>query len=195
MRYDYVKVYLRGHWPDNDMNINFEQRDLAVLETCDAIIYGGSFGGIAAALELARGGKRVMLIEPRTYLGREMTATLRPWLRAADLSGAPEFVRSAAREAGKLMPSGEIAFNLDALKIHLEDTLLDAGVNLLYASALTGLLMASDALQGVVIGNKSGRQVVRCSLLIDTSETALAARLSGEAFEPAPETATYFRTL
>ena len=177
------------------MNINYEQRDLAVLESCDAVIYGGSFGGIAAALALAQGGKRVMLVEPRTYPGREMTATLRPWLRETELSGVPEFVRSAAREAGKRMPSGEIAFNLDALKIHLEDTLLGAGVKLLYASAITGLLTENNALQGVVIGNKSGRQVIRCSLLIDASETALAARLAGESFEPEPETATYWRTL
>jgi flavin-dependent dehydrogenase len=177
------------------LNINFEHHDLAVLETCDAVVYSGSFGGIAAALALARGGKRVMMVEPRTYLGREMTATLRPWLKEADLSSAPEFLQSAAREAGKLLPSGEIAFNLDALKIYLEDILISSGVKLLYASALTGLMTRDDALQGVIIGNKSGRQVIRCALLVDASETALAARLAGEAFEPAPETAMYWRTL
>jgi flavin-dependent dehydrogenase len=177
------------------MNINFEHHDLAVLETCDVVVYGGSFGGIAAALELARSGKRVMLVEPRTYLGREMTATLRPWLYEADLSGAPEFVHSVVRDAGKLMASGEIAFNLDALKIHLEDILIAAGVKLLYASALTGLLVRDGALQGVVIGNKSGRQVIQCGLLIDASETALAARLAGETFAAMPEMAAYFRTL
>lgn len=177
------------------MNINVEQHDLAVLETCDAVVYGGSFGGIAAALALTQAGRRVILIEPRTYLGREMTAVLRPWLPEADLRDLPEFVRAAVDKAGRRTASGEIALNLDSLKIDLEDTLLGAGVKLLYASLLTGLLTDEGVLRGVVIGNKSGRQVIRCGLLVDASETALAARLAGESFAPVPETALYWRTL
>lgn len=35
-----------------------------------------------------------------------------------------------------------------------------------------------------MIGNKAGRQIVRCRTIIDATETALVARLAGEVFEP-----------
>ena len=85
---------------------------------------------------------------------------------------------------------------MDALKIHLEDLLLAVGVRLLYASVVVGIQQQAGALQGVVIGNKSGWQVIQCHLLIDTSETALVARVLGEAFQHAPTALVpYRRTL
>ncbi|HEV2066037.1 MAG TPA: FAD-dependent oxidoreductase [Thermomicrobiales bacterium] len=62
------------------MRVQYEQTTLPILREADIAIVGGSFAGIAAALRLARAGLAVIVIEPRTYLGREMTATLRPWL-------------------------------------------------------------------------------------------------------------------
>ncbi len=64
------------------MHVTLGARALPVLHECDAAVVGGSLGGVAAALALARAGRRVALIESRTYLGREITATLRPWLPA-----------------------------------------------------------------------------------------------------------------
>lgn len=53
---------------------------------------------------------------------------------------------------------------------------------MLNTSLLTGL--CEDEL---VIGNKSGRQIIRCRTIIDAIETAAIARLAGEAFEPPSE--------
>lgn len=55
--------------------------------TADAAVIGGSFAGVAAALRLAAGGMWTVLVEPRTYMGREATATLRPWLAADGTDG------------------------------------------------------------------------------------------------------------
>ena len=63
------------------MEIVYDRTTLTVLHDCDVAVTGGSFGGVAAALTLARAGRRVALVEPRTYLGREISATLRPWVR------------------------------------------------------------------------------------------------------------------
>ena len=49
------------------------------------------------------------------------------------------------------------------------------------------------SLQGVVIGNKSGRQVILCQVLIDATETALTARLAGAKFEAVQESQARFR--
>jgi flavin-dependent dehydrogenase len=174
---------------------------LPILTTCDALIVGGSFGGTAAALSLAKAGRRVLLVEPRTYLGREMTATLRPWINFSEGQSLPALLESTLVAAGSIAAGGEIRpseypLNMDAVKLHLEEVLLKAGVKILYASLVTDVLTSEGKLQGVVIGNKSGRQVILCNLLVDTSETALIARLAGEIFESVPVgTVSYRRTL
>src|ERR1700677_3890835 len=38
-------------------------------ETYDVVVYGGTSGGVAAALQTARMGKRVVLIEPSQHVG------------------------------------------------------------------------------------------------------------------------------
>lgn len=174
--------------------------NLPVLATCDALIVGASFGGIAAALSLASAGRRVMLIEPRTYPGQEITATLRPWIIVREGQMLSPLLKSTLLTAGNIdsessIRPGEYPLNMDAVKLHLEELLLEAGVRILYASLVTQVIAPDGQLQGVVIGNKSGRQVILCDLLLDTSETALVARLSGEGFEPSPDTARYRRTL
>jgi flavin-dependent dehydrogenase len=161
--------------------------ELPVLFQGDAVVFGGSLAGIAAALRLAGAGRSVALVEPRTYLGREIAATLRPWLPVDRHKARPEPIGSflarleaeSPEEAGA-GPETELPFALDSLKLHLEDSLLAAGVKLLYASLPVAICRGSGGVEGVVIGNKSGRQFLGCTVLIDASETALAARLVGE---------------
>ena len=160
--------------------VTLDRQALPILHTSDAVVIGGSLAGVAAALTLARAGRRVALVESRTYLGREITATLRPWIplpAGADPSALPEVV-SACIEASRTAPrAGEFPLHPDAVKIRLEDLLLDAGVKLLYASTPVGLCAEGDSLQGVVIGNKSGRQVLVCRLLVSASLGTALARL------------------
>ncbi len=179
----------------HSINLSFQQPTLPVLVACDAVVIGASFGGVAAALELAHAGYSVTLVEPRTYPGREITATLRPWLKTEDGAPLPKLLTLSLDAAGKRTGQGEFAFNLDALKIHLEDVLIEAGVKLLYASMVVGVQQQNSVLQGVIIGNKSGRQVIACRLLLDTSETALVAHLLGESFQSFPPSAIYQRVL
>lgn len=173
--------------------IAYERATLPVLAKTDAVVIGGSLAGVAAALGLARAGRQVMLVEPRTYLGREITATLRPWLPDGD---AHTLVSHLAEAAGVRLPDTTWRLNLDSVKQWLEDALLAANVRLLYASLVVGVQVRDGALHGVVVGNKSGRQFIECGLLLDTSETALVARLLREPFnEPPVVPVRYRRTL
>jgi hypothetical protein len=61
--------------------IAFQNAYLPVIDKCDVLIVGGSFAGVSAALEFAKAGKKVVLVERRIYLGREMTSTCRPWIK------------------------------------------------------------------------------------------------------------------
>src|SRR4051812_37740666 len=41
----------------------------AAPESCDVLVYGGTSGGVIAAVEAARLGRKVVLIEPGRHLG------------------------------------------------------------------------------------------------------------------------------
>ncbi|WP_175631944.1 FAD-dependent oxidoreductase [Virgibacillus siamensis] len=155
-------------------------RDLPVLYDVDFVIVGGSFAGVSAAIKLAQSGKRVAIIESRTYLGREVTATLRPWLDAS--AHIPTKVIERVSERG-VQKGSEIALYMDHVKTSLEDLLLKENVMLLYASYPTEIHTAADEKKLLVIGNKSGRQVVKADVVMDATESSSVLRLSGEKFE------------
>jgi ribulose 1,5-bisphosphate synthetase/thiazole synthase len=176
------------------MTLSYARRNLPVLYENDCVVVGGSFAGIAAALQLARRGQRVTLVEARTYLGREVTATLRPWFLVGErpiVGWLNPFITGDDPPGNP----GEYPLHLDQLKIYLEDLLLLNGVNLLYASTVVQVLQEGGKARGIIVGNKSGRQAVTGHCLVDATATALLARLVNASFEPPPETALYHNTL
>ena len=56
--------------------VRLDRPTLPVPRHSEIVVAGGSFAGVSAALAFARAGRKVVLVEPRTYLGRELTATL-----------------------------------------------------------------------------------------------------------------------
>lgn len=183
---------------------------IPVLEAADVVIIGGSLAGIACAVELAKGDLRVMIIEPRTYLGREMTAPLRPWLElsSSEIAKAPELIGFIAEQAGEEAFADTFAdaatylpLHPDRLKRALEDKLMAHAIRFLYASLPVAVVREEEgaALQGLVIANKTGSQFIPCAAIIDMTETGIVSRLGGgSAAWPAhagTETAVYARTL
>lgn len=81
------------------MTIRIPAGDVPVIAEADVAVIGASFAGIACALALAECGRSVAVIEPRTYPGRELTATLRPWLGTAE-ADEPALVRTVRERAG-----------------------------------------------------------------------------------------------
>ena len=157
--------------------IHFIRNTLPLLQSTEFTIVGGSFAGISAALELARAGRSVVLVEPRTYLGWEITATLRPWVPALPSGEYPELIAACIETSGTHARQGEYPLHPDAIKTCLEDRLLAAGVQLVYASQPVGF-----SRHGLIIGNKSGRQVIECQAVLDCTPTAQVVRLSAGTF-------------
>jgi flavin-dependent dehydrogenase len=192
-------------------SVPLSRTTLPVLRSAEIVIAGGSFAGVAAALAFAKAKRKVILIEPRTYLGREVTATLRPWI--PNKSGLPPVVQACTGVQNpyqypnpsvrpgqfstiEYTPSGdEMALKPDKIKLSLEDLLLEAGVEFFYASFPVGLCMDGGALAGLIIANKSSRQVVECRMIVDATDTAVVARLAGAEFEAPPAVAQYKRTI
>lgn len=171
------------------MNVSYDRSALPILHDCDLVVVGGSLGGMETALALARAGRRVTLVEARTYLGREITATLRPWIPAPVGDGIfplPPLISDCIEASGASAADGEFPLRMDAIKIRLEDRLLDTGIKLVYASRPVGVCVEAGVLRGLVIANKSGRQVITCNAILDASTTAIVARLAGAEFEESP---------
>ncbi len=180
------------------MSLAFPVRDLPVLYACDVFVLGAGFAGLTAAVQLAHRGHTVVLVEPRTYPGREMMAKGRPYVTDPDfgMSGLHEPLATAWRVArDEVRPQG-IPVHEDRFKLALEDTLRDVGVKLYYASLPVGLVRTVDGgIGGIIVGNKSGRQIVTCQYVIDASETALIARLLDEPFAKPPPASLFRRRL
>ena len=164
---------------------------LPVLHKADVIVVGGSLAGISAALDFAKNGSKVVLIEFRNYLGYNISASLRPWINLGRLANQPpepfatclEKMQAVGQIDSKINKE-EIPLWIDAFKVSSEDVLLNAGVKIIYSSQPIDTITDKGKIGGVVIGNKSGRQVIISPLVIDASSTAIVARLVGGEFEP-----------
>ncbi len=206
MRPPYIAVWcgqcLSGVLEDQDImeqnkQIMLRREDLPVLADCDLLVVGGSFAGIAAALAAAEAGLSVVLVEPRTYLGREASACLRPFTAMPGAESIPDLLQSSIEAAGMAFAdAGVITFRAGDLKTHLEDRLLAAGVKIIYASQPAGLHSEAGCIRGVIFGNKSGRQVVRARVVIDATDPSLLFQLAGSRKPLRTEmTALFYRTL
>lgn len=149
-----------------------------MLHNADVVVAGGSLAAVAAAIRLSESGQRVVLVEAGTMLGTDITATLRPWLPAGEV---PDLLRPTVPDG--VRTDTEIPLWPDGLKTGLEERLGEAGVVLLYASRPVGLEFGDGRVAGVVIGNKSGRQLIRARTVLDATDAGTVARLAGGRFD------------
>jgi ribulose 1,5-bisphosphate synthetase/thiazole synthase len=167
-------------------SVRFERSRVPIMMRTDVIVAGGSLAGVAAALEFARAGKKVVIVEYRTYLGREVSATLKPWVDLGALANGgnvPDVFAACLKKMDVNPTAGETPLWMDSFKRAAEDLLLDAKVELIYASFPTEAIISNGEIRGVVIGNKSGRQALLAHQVIDATSTALVARLAGAKFK------------
>jgi ribulose 1,5-bisphosphate synthetase/thiazole synthase len=167
-------------------SVRIDRSRIPVLHNVDVVILGGSLAAVASALRFSRSGLTVVMVEHRNYLGREVSATLKPWVDLGQLTGegqVPEPIAVCLKRMEVAPHAGEIPIGMDAFKVSLESMLLDAGVKFVYASLPTEAIVVDGAIRGVIIGNKSGRQALLGRLVLDATSTALVARVAGAKFE------------
>jgi ribulose 1,5-bisphosphate synthetase/thiazole synthase len=177
-------------------------RPIKVIAEADVAVIGGSFAGLSSAIRFAQSGKTVIILEPRTYLGREITATLRPWIPMANESHAGQRLEWLERCLKECMEhdlggfqSHDVPLHPDRLKIALEDIILANGIKLLYATLPIGLQVEERVVKGVIIANKAGRQAVRCSIVMDATETGIMSSLTGASVSFRKKEGIYYRVL
>ena len=175
-----------------------ESLETKITATCDILVCGGGFAGISAALAAARQGKKVILLERQYMLGGLGTAGLvTVYLPICDGFGkqvsfgiAEELLRLSvsmgaetshrrypenwltecdASKRTKNDPRFETQYNPQLFAILAEQLLLDAGVEILYGTYAVAVHKAMDKIDAVIIENKSGRQGIAVTSVVDAT--------------------------
>ncbi len=176
--------------------------DLPVLRELDVLVVGGGSAGVAAATVCGRNGLKTALIEKYGFCGGAAVAglsgTICGMYMASDKeSHTPEQVvfgfteefrsRLAAR-GGVTEPQiygKTFTVTHDPLvwREVADELLEEAGVEIFYHTAVSGVIMDGETYKGVVVESNAGRSVILAKRIIDASgDAAVVARAGGEYF-------------
>jgi hypothetical protein len=164
----------------------------------DVVVAGAGPGGALAAIAAGRLGAKVLLVDQLGFPGGMFTggnmsvANCWPW---AGL-GKEIFDRLKARGAAISHPDDppnyplfhfksyswrNVSYDPEAAKLVLFEMLEAAGVKLLLHSYVTGAVMEGNQVRGIVVENKSGRQVICGKVVCDgTADGDVAASAGAE---------------
>jgi 2-polyprenyl-6-methoxyphenol hydroxylase-like FAD-dependent oxidoreductase len=164
----------------------------------DVAVAGGGAAGVAAAVTTARQGLRVTLVERYGFCGggavAGMSGTVCGLYEASGNPGKPpkqvvfgfadEFVRLLEARGGLTPP---VRYGKTWTRVHdplvwreaADHVLREAGVQVLYHSTVTGVLLEGDRVQGLALYTKQGPVMLRARLTIDASGDADVVAMAG----------------
>ena len=156
---------------------NQSHRKIPVAYTVDVVVVGGSTAAIAAAVSASQNGAKVFLVAQETYLGEDVSGTCRYW------NVDPNALNT---KLGKKLFGNGLPIPLK-FKQTLDNELIDNKIEFLFSSYVTDLLTDPQGNPaGVVIANRSGRQVIKAKVIIDATPRAMVSRLTNASFTPYP---------
>ena len=168
----------------NPENIKYcfqSERKIPVVYRVDVVVIGGSTAGVAAAIAASDEGASVFLAAQEPYLGEDVCGTFRLWNgdTQTDLGQ-------------KIFGNGQPTPMF--VKRILDRELITRNIPFLYSSYATDLVYDNkQKISGVVISNRSGRQVILAKTVIDATPRAMVTRMSNALFAKYPVEKQEFR--
>ena len=169
-------------------------------KTYDVVVAGAGVAGVAAALEVARAGFSVALVEKTVFAGGLATTGLvNIYLPLCDGEGhqvtfgiAEEFLHASClygpgkvparwKSATSKKPAGRfmLTFSPAAFILSLDELMTDAGIDIWYDTLICSSMVKKGRITGVEVENKSGRGLLQATVIIDATGDGDVAHRAG----------------
>ena len=203
--------------PEGAASVTEPAKDIPIAREVDVVVAGGGISGVFAALGAAQSGASVILIERFESIGGTAgpgmnvsggiqsrgTSALEAYEPGDERPGRPNIPhtwiypelpgladRFQARMDELIGPNFQHLDRTNAFGYVATEMLLEAGVELMLGTFVCDPVMDAERtkVQGVFVENKSGRQAILASVVIDaTGEADVARRAGAEVLWPKPE--------
>lgn len=172
--------------------------DLPILDEIDVLVIGGGAAGVAAAVTAGNMAKNTWLIEKYGFCGGAAVAGLSGticgmYMASDEQDAEPEQVvfgftekfRQALEDKGGV--TGPQRYGKTFTVTHdplmwrevADDMLEEAGVNILFHTAVTGVIMENDTFKGVILESNAGQSIILAKQFIDASGDAAGISRAG----------------
>ena len=182
---------------------------LANSVSYDVAVVGGGCAGVVAGLSAAYNGARTLIVERTGYLGGMLTGGLvtslhgyrlhRNYVGGLPMTNwlSPLLVKGITLDVAKRLQEANGTANHDhygdpsvrenfdeEIMIHILDKMTkEAGVTVLFNTIGFDVVKENDTVQGIIIANKSGPQLIKTGVVVDASGDADIAARAGADYE------------
>jgi ribulose 1,5-bisphosphate synthetase/thiazole synthase len=163
-------------------------REIDVVHRTDVLVVGSGPGGLAAALAAARAGAEVTLVERFGCFGGNLTVVGVEgiaWYRheqTVEADGIGREFEDRAKEMGAAVPEPQsLSYEIDSegFKLVADRLVEEAAVHPMLHRLFVAPVMDADAVTGIVVESKAGREAILARRVIDATGDADVAQRAG----------------
>lgn len=168
------------------------QKEIPVLHETDVLVVGGGPAGVSAAFAAAELGKKVMIVEQFNCLGGVATAGGHGHICLYSSNGTDERIvgghtfeiaKRVARAGYGVHDNSFCDFEVEGMKLVLEEMASELGVELLYHSFFSDAYVDGKTVKCAIIQNKNGLSAIRAKMIVDATGDGDVAAMAGCKFE------------
>lgn len=161
-----------------------KEQKVPIVKKADVVVCGGGPSGVGAAIEAARSGAKTVLIESAGFLGGTWTAGLLGVIldtkgKAGLLKELMDTLTQRQWRVTSIGTGNLFTFEVEKMKILLEEVCQQAGVDLMYYTNVTGSIVKKGKITHVLTNSKSGHQAIEGKVFIDATGDGDLAAMSG----------------
>ncbi|HAE24519.1 MAG TPA: FAD-dependent oxidoreductase [Prevotellaceae bacterium] len=160
---------------NSDVSENFiieKERRIPVRHQADVVVCGGGPAGIGAAIEAARSGAKVILVEHAGFLGGTWTAgLLGVMLDHQNKKGLVEELKQKLIDGHWKNTEHDTAhlftFDTEGMKLILDELCAQSKITVLLYTYVTGAIVQNKRITHIITESKSGREAIAAKMFVD----------------------------